>query len=160
MLEQIFLIAVLPAWHSNALKRIVRTPKLHFVDSGLLATARGLNFELIRTNRTQFGALLEGYVFSEILKLMSVSDLQLEPHHFRYQETHEVDIVLERDDGMVAGIEVKASATVRTSDFSGLRTLADVCGDRFAYGAVLYDSTDRVPFGSRMAAVPVASLWA
>lgn len=160
LLEQIFLIATLPAWNTNALKRIVKTPKLHFIDPGLLAVARGLDFGQLKANRTPLGALVESYVFSEILKLMSASEIQLTPHHFRHQETHEVDIVLERDDGMIAGIEVKASATVKSSDFAGLRTLAKACGDRFAYGAVLYDSADRVPFGNKLAAVPLSSLWA
>ena len=49
----------------------------------------------------------------------------------------EVDIVLERDDGMIVGVEVKASATVKSSDFGGLRTLAEACKNRFAYGVVL-----------------------
>jgi predicted AAA+ superfamily ATPase len=72
---------------------------------------------------------------------------------------HEVDIVLERDDGMIVGIEVKASATVRSNDFAGLRTLAEACKDRFAYGVVLYDSSDFVPFGDRLAAAPLSALW-
>ena len=72
----------------------------------------------------------------------------------------EVDIVLERDDGMIAAIEVKASATVGTKDFAGLRALAEACGDRFAFGVVLYDGTDVVPFGDRLAAAPVSGLWA
>lgn len=63
----------------------------------------------------------------------------------------EVDIVLER--------VVKASATVRANDFAGLRALAAACGDRFAFGAVLYDNTDVVPFGDRLAATPLSSLW-
>jgi hypothetical protein len=71
----------------------------------------------------------------------------------------EVDIVLERDDGMIVGIEVKASATVKAGDFSGLRAFAEACGDRFAFGVVLYDSTDVVPFGDRLAAAPLSSLW-
>ena len=60
---------------------------------------------------------------------------------------------------MIVGIEVKASATVRAGDFGGLRTLAEACGDRFAYGVVLYDGTDVVPFGDRLAAAPLACLW-
>ncbi len=90
---------------------------------------------------------------------MTASDLRLTPYHFRDQQMREVDIVLERDDGMIAGIEIKASATVKASDFNGLRTLAEVCGGRFAYGIVLYDNTDVVPFGNRLAAVPLSSLW-
>ena len=160
LLEQIFLVATLQPWYTNALKRIVRTPKLHFLDSGLLATARGLTFDRIKAKRGEFGALLESFVFSETLKLIAASDLQLTPYHFRDQQMREVDIVLERDDGMIAGIEVKASATVRSRDFGGLRTLAEACGERFAYGVVLYDGTEFVPFAGRMAAAPLSCLWA
>ena len=159
LLEQVFLVQTLQPWYTNALKRIAKTPKLHFLDSGLLATARGLTFERVKTNRDLFGPILESFVFSEVLKLMTASDLRLTPHHFRDQQMREVDIVLERDDGMIVGIEIKASATVKSSDFGGLRTLADVCGDRFAFGAVLYDSTDVVPFGDRLAAAPISLLW-
>ena len=159
LLEQVFLIQTLQPWYTNALKRIAKTPKLHFLDSGLLATARGFIFERVRAKRDLFGPLLESFVFSEVLKLMTASDLRLTPYHFRDQQMREVDIVLERDDGMIVGIEIKASATVKSSDFGGLRTLADVCGDRFAFGAVLYDSTDVVPFGDRLAAAPISLLW-
>lgn len=159
LLEQVFLIATVQPWFTNALKRIVKTPKLHFLDSGLLATARGLTFDRVKADRGTFGALLESFVFSEVLKLMTASDLRLTPYHFRDRDMREVDIVLERDDGMIAGIEVKASATVKAGDFSGLRALADACGDRFAFGAVLYDSTDVVPFGDRLAAAPISALW-
>lgn len=159
LLEQVFLVSTLQPWFTNALKRIAKTPKLHFLDSGLLATARGLTFDRIKADRGAFGALLESFVFSEVLKLMSASDLRLTPYHFRDQQMREVDIVLERDDGMIVGIEVKASATVKSSDFAGLRTLAEACGERSAYGVVLYDSTDVVPFGDKLAAAPLSSLW-
>jgi uncharacterized protein len=159
LLEQVFLIATVQPWFTNALKRIVKTPKLHFLDSGLLATVRGLSFDRVKAGRSTFGALLESFVFSEVLKLMTASDLRLTPHHFRDRDMREVDIVLERDDGMIAGIEVKASATVKAGDFGGLRALAEACGDRFAFGVVLYDSADVVPFGDRLAAAPLSSLW-
>jgi predicted AAA+ superfamily ATPase len=159
LLEQVFLIATVQPWFTNALKRIVKTPKLHFLDSGLLATVRGLSFDRVKADRSTFGALLESFVFAEVLKLMTASDLRLTPHHFRDRDGREVDIVLERDDGMIAGIEVKASATVKAGDFAGLRALAEACGNRFAFGVVLYDSADVVPFGDRLAAAPLSSLW-
>lgn len=159
LLEQVFLVSTLQPWYTNALKRVTKTPKLHFLDSGLLASARGLGVDRVKANRERFGSLLESFVFAEVLKLMSASDLRLTPYHFRDQQMHEVDIVLERDDGMVVGIEVKSSATVKSSDFAGLHSLAAACGDRFAYGVVLYDSADLVPFGERLAAVPLSALW-
>lgn len=159
LLEQVFLIATVQPWFTNALKRIVKTPKLHFLDSCLLASARGLTFERVKADRGTFGSLLESFVFSEVLKLMTASDLRLTPHHFRDRDMREVDIVLERDDGMIVGIEVKASATVKAGDFGGLRALAEACGNRFAFGVVLYDSTDVVPFGEQLAAAPLSCLW-
>lgn len=159
LLEQVFLITTVQPWYTNALKRIAKTPKLHFVDSGVLAAARGLTFDRVKTDRSAFGTLLESFVFSEILKLVTGSDLRLTPYHFRDQQMREVDVVLERDDGTIVGIEVKASATVKASDFGGLKTLAEACGKKFAYGIVLYDNTDVVPFGERLAAAPLSCLW-
>jgi hypothetical protein len=159
LLEQVFLVYALQPWYTNAIKRIVKTPKLHFLDSGLLASSRGLTFGRVKENRVAFGALLESFVFSEILKLMSWSDLQLTPYHFRDQQMHEVDIVLERDDGVIVGIEVKASATITAKDFSGLRRLAEACGNKFAFGVVLYDGDTTVPFGSSLVAAPISCLW-
>lgn len=160
LLEQVFLISTLQPWYTNAIKRITKTAKLHFLDTALLAATRGLSLERVRKKRDLFGSLLETFVYSEVLKLMTATDMRLSAYHYRDQEMREVDIVLERDDGMIAGLEVKASATVRSSDFSGLRTLAEACGERFAFGAVLYDSGDVVPFGDRLAAVPISNLWA
>ena len=160
LLEQVFLVSTLQPWYTNALKRIVKTPKLHFLDSGLLAAVRGLSFDRVRADRSELGALLESFVFSEVLKLMTASDLQLAAYHFRDRQMREVDIVLERDDGRIAGIEVKAAATVTSGDFAGLRTLAEACKERFACGVVLYDSADFVPFGDKLAAAPLSCLWA
>ena len=159
LLEQVFLVSTLQPWFTNALRRIVKTPKLHFLDSGLLATVRGLTFERVKADRTSFGPLLESFVFSEIMKLMAASQLRLLPWHFRDREGREVDLVLERDDGRIAGIEVKANATVRPADFNGLRALAAASGERFCSGVVLYDGATVVPFDENLAAVPFASLW-
>ena len=159
LLEQLFLVSTLQPWYTNVLKRIVKTPKLHFLDSGLLAAVRGLNFKRINTNRVEFGALLESFVYSEVMRLISGTDLQLSAYHFRDQQQHEVDLVLERADGMIAGIKVKASATVTSRDFAGLQSLAAACKGRFANGIVLYDSANFVPFKYNMAAVPISSLW-
>ena len=159
LLEQVFLITTLQPWFTNARKRIVKSPKLHFFDSGVLAGMRGLTADRINSDRTAFGALLEGFVFSEVLKLLTASEFKLIPHHFRDRDGREVDIVLERDDGKIAAIEIKASATVRPGDFSGLRALARACGDRFVSGVVLYDGKDVVPFSDRLAATPISGLW-
>lgn len=159
VLEQVFLVTTLPPWYTNAIKRIVKTPKLHFLDSGVLAASRGLGLSRVKADRQIFDSLLESFVFGEISRLLTGSDLRLTPHHFRDQDGHEVDIVLEADDGAIAGIEIKASATVVAGDFSGMKKLADATKKRFVYGVVLYDGDTIVPFGEKLAAAPLSCLW-
>ena len=158
--ERLFLVRTLPSWHSNALKRLTRKPKLHFLDSGLLAALRGLTPERISADRTPFGPLLETFVFTELLKLASWAEGRFQFSQFRDKDGNEVDVVLEDRQGRVVGIEVKASATVGASDFGGLRRLADACGERFVLGLVLHDHDKTVPFGPKLAAAPLSVLWA
>jgi len=70
-----------------------------------------------------------------------------------------VDIVLERGSASVAGVEVKAAATVTDGDFRGLRKLRDAAGKQFAAGVVLYDGTAATRFGDNLFAMPLRSLW-
>jgi predicted AAA+ superfamily ATPase len=159
MFETLFLTRTLPPWYSNALKRLTKTPKLHFVDPGLLAALQDLSPDRLRADRAPFGALLETFVFAELLKLASWTDSRLEFFHFRDKERHEVDVVMEDSRGRVVGVEVKASATATGADFGGLRKLSEACGERFALGLVLYDHDKVVPFGDRLFAAPISSLW-
>ncbi len=159
LLEQIFLVSVLRPWHSNAIKRLVKSPKLHFIDTGLLSAARGLGMDQVRKDRQKLGALLENYVYAEVLRLLTAMDDPPHCFHFRDAKKNEVDLVLERRDGSVVGIEVKASATVSATDFKGLKRLAQAAGHDFTFGAVLYDGEDVIPFGERFAAVPLSCLW-
>jgi len=159
LLETVFLVSTLQPWYTNAIKRIVKTPKVHFLDAGVLAVSRGATFDRMKTHRAEFGPLLESFVFGEIVKLLTGSAIQATPYHFRDQQMREVDIVLERNDGTIVGIEVKASATVTAGDFAGLRALAEACKKKFAFGVVLYDSDTRVFFGDKLAAAPLSCLW-
>jgi len=159
ILEQLYLVRRLEPWFRNRLKRLVKTPKLHFLDSGLLATLLGITAERIRKDRAIFGSLLETFVFSEVLKQLAWFQSPCALYHYRDKDQDEVDIVVEEDAGAVVGIEVKASATVTGADFKGLRKLASACGDDFKLGIVLYDGERSVPFGDRLFAAPVSCLW-
>lgn len=157
--EKLYLLRTLPPWYDNELKRLIKAPKLHFLDSGLLAALRNLSPERLQSDRTVFGSLLETFVLAELLKLASWRGGHFEFHHFRDRYDNEVDIVIEDQDRHVVGIEVKSSATVTSGDFSGLRKLADACGKRFTLGLVLYDHDTLVPFGERLFAAPISTLW-
>ena len=78
--------------------------------------------------------------------------------HYRDRDQVEVDIIVEQG-GSVAGVEVKAAATVGDRDFRGLRKLRDASRGRFAAGVVLYDGESSVGFGEGLYAVPVRMLW-
>ena len=159
ILESLFLVCTLSPWYSNTLKRLTKSPKLHFLDAGLLAALRGHTPDRLRRDRTPFGPLLETFVLGELLKLATWTDDRYAFSHFRNKQRNEVDIVIENGRGEIVGIEVKASATVSTKDFSGLRHLAADAGERFVMGLILYDHESSVAFGPRMAAVPVQALW-
>ncbi|WP_435169879.1 ATP-binding protein [Falsirhodobacter sp. 1013] len=159
LFESLFLVDTLPPWFNNRIKRLVKSPKLHFLDAGLLAALRDLSPERVRQDRPAFGAVLETFVFSELRKIATWSDERPTFGHFRDKDQTEVDIVLETRRGTVAGVEIKASATVRAEDFKGLRKLATALEDRFVQGVVLYDGDRVVPFGEKLFAVPLSSLW-
>jgi hypothetical protein len=159
LFEQLFLTRLLPPWSNNELKRLIKTPKIHFLDSGLLAALRDLSPQRLAEDRGAFGALLETFVLSEVLKLSSWTGQRFAFSHFRDKEQSEVDIVIEDQDRKTVGLEVKAGATVATSDFDGLRKLAEGAGKRFALGLVLYDGDAVVPFGPSLFAAPISSLW-
>ena len=159
VLENLFIVHTLQPWYMNTLKRLTKSPKLHFLDSGLLATLKDISPDRLNRERALFGPLLESFVFGELLKLASWSGDRYAFSHFRDKERNEVDLVMEDRRGRVVGLEVKASATVSKGDFSGLRHLEVACGDRFVLGLVLYDHDRIVPFGDRMVAVPLSTLW-
>jgi predicted AAA+ superfamily ATPase len=160
LLERVFLLEQLAPWHSNRLSRLVKTPKLHVGDTGLAAALLGLDAESLAADRGTLGPLLETFVYQELRRQAAWRGDDIRFHHFRDKDGAEVDIVLERGGRTVAGIEVKAAATVTAADFRGLRKLKEAAGARFAAGVVVYDGEASVGFGEALHAVPVRALWA
>lgn len=159
LLEQMFLVRRVPAWHRNDLKRLIKAPKLHFIDSGLLAALKRVSLGDMQGERSRLGPLLEGFVFSELAKLIGHSDDPVSLSHFRDRDRVEVDFVLEQA-GKVVGIEVKAAATLKPRDFHGLKRLQGATGRAFACGAILHDGERIQRVADRLFAMPVATLWA
>ncbi|MCY3996322.1 MAG: ATP-binding protein [Rhodobacter sp.] len=157
--ESLYLVHTLQPWFTSRLKRLTKSPKLHFLDAGLLAAMRDVSPEVVHKDKTSFGAILETFVFGELQKIATWSERKCTFSHFRDKDKNEVDIVLENRRGEIVGIEIKSSATVTASDFSGMRKLADACGDKFVQGLVLYDHDKVVPFGEQLFAAPLSCLW-
>lgn len=159
ILESLFLIRRIEPWAQNRLSRLVKTPKLHFLDSGLLAALRGLGPDRVTSDRALLGPLLETFVFSEILKQSSWSDGDCSIFHYRDKEQAEVDFVIENNRGEIVGLEIKSSATVSSNDFRGLRKVLAATGRKFKAGIVLYDGDQVLSFGERLFAGPISSLF-
>ncbi len=158
LLSRIFLLDELSSWHSNRIKRLVKTPKLHMGDTGLACTLLGVSGDALWADRSLFGRLLETFAYQELRRHASWGEDAVAFSHFRDKDQVEVDMVLESE-GRVAGVEIKAAATVTSDDFRGLRKLKDAMRTGFATGVVLYDGEAAVGFGDNLYAIPISQLW-
>lgn len=159
LFESVFLTRTLPAWSTNRGSRLIKSPKLHLVDTGLAAHLLGLDAAGLSAHPHLAGPLLESFVAGELARLAAGSARRLRLHHFRTMANREVDIVLESGDGRIIGIEVKAASKVEARDFAGLRALAEEAGKQFFYGLVLHGGETVAAFGPNLQAAPVSLLW-
>jgi len=157
--EQMYLLKRVQAWGHNRLKRVVKTPKLQFVDSGLQAVLAGLGAGEVAHDRVRFGPVLETFVFGELLKHAAAADDDYRVMYYRDVDKVEVDFVIENAAGQIVCVEVKAAATVRESDLRGIKKMAAASEGKFRLGVVLYDGAEALPLGDRMWAAPLSTLW-
>ena len=159
LLETTFLLAPVPAWSANLGKRMVKASKLAMSDTGLLTYLLGANEQRLTEDSSLLGRVLENFVVCELRKHATWGKTKPQLFHFRTQTGLEVDIILEDAAGQLVGVEVKASATVTSRDFKGLRALQEMTGKLFTRGVILYNGTETVGFGSNLFALPLTSLW-
>ena len=160
LLEMLFLVVRVPSWERNAGKRLVKAPKVFLPDPGLLSYLIGTTAESLSAKPGLPGGLVETFVLAELLKHLAFSEARLSLWHYRTQTNIEVDFILENRLGQITGIEVKASATVDSKDFKGLRHLQETETDVFQRGIVLYCGREVVPFGENLWALPLSLWWA
>lgn len=160
--EQMFLMQRLNGWSCNRLSRLIKTPKLQFIDSGLLSAL--VDFSDPLRQRMLFGQLLESFVFAELRKQASWAAGEYALFYYRDKDQNEVDFVIENASGEIIGVEVKAAASVSANDLAGLKKLAGIAPQVFKAGFILYDGTETLPLGNAngrpLWAVPVSTLWA
>ena len=159
VLERLFLVRRLPAWRRDPASRLVTSPKVHLLDSGLAATLAGLTADHWLSERGRMGHLLESFVVQQLAAQAAWTDPDLRFWHYRDKDGAEVDVVVTRG-SKTWGIEVKASATLASGDGRGLARLADRCGGDFESGVLLHAGRDVLPLGDRrLLAVPFSELW-
>lgn len=159
LLEQLFLAFRLSAWHTNLSSRIVKTPKIYVMDSGVCALVTGTTREGLERDRSFFGSLLETFVVSELKKQAGWYGGNISLYHYRDKDQDEIDILCEDASGRIVAVEVKAAMTVTNQDFRGLRKLGGLVGKRLVLGLVLHDGSHVLPFGDNLFAAPVSILW-
>lgn len=159
LFEQMYLLKRVDVWAHNRLNRVIKTPKLQFIDSGLLASVIDLSPEEVHRDRTRFDHVLETFVFGELLKHKTTADGDYHLMYYRDPDKVEVDIVIENAVGQLVGIEVKAKASINTGDLKGLRKLSSLSGSHFKMGVLLYDGDETLPLGDGMWAAPISTLW-
>jgi predicted AAA+ superfamily ATPase len=157
--EQMYLLKRIDVWARNRLNRVIKTPKLQFIDSGLLATLLNLTAEEAQQDRTRFGNVLETFVFGELLKHTTTADGDYRLMYYRDADKFEVDVVIENGAGQLVGVEVKAAATVKESDLRGLKKMASLAARQFKMGVLLYDGTETMPVADGIWAAPLSTLW-
>jgi hypothetical protein len=157
--EQMYLLRRVEVWARNRFKRVVKTPKLQFIDAGLLATLLDLGPAEAQQDRSRFGNVLETFAYSELLKHITTAADDYRVLYYRDVDLFEVDVVIENAAGQLLGVEIKASATVKAGDLHGLKKLASVAGGQFKMGVLLYDGAETLPLGDHLWAVPLSTLW-
>jgi uncharacterized protein len=163
LLEAVFLIHRLPAWGTTLGSRVTRHPKVHLVDSGVMAWLLNLTPQKIALGApatlSEYGHLLETFAVGEILKQVSWSDAPVTVGHFREETGDEVDLVAERDDGQVIAFEIKAGTRIAGEDLRGLRHLKDRIGDRLEHAIVLYTGEHAYASDEWISILPLDRLW-
>ena len=159
LLEALYLINTQTNWSNNLTTRIIKSPKIYFNDTGLLTSLLDMEMEKLFSSSI-WGAVLENFIFMELEKQLTWSIIDAKLSHFRTTSGTEIDIIAEKRDGTIVGIEVKASASVSPSDLQGLKYLKEKIGDKFHKGIIFYTGKQFLSLGDKFYAVPVAGLWA
>ncbi len=157
--ERLYLVRRLPPWHRNQASRLIKTPKVHLLDSGLAATLTGLTAPDWNTQRSRFGHLLESFVVQQLVAQAGWTDPDLRFWHYRDKDQVEVDLVITRG-RQTWGVEVKSAVTATPADGQGLRRLAEQCGADYQGGVLLYAGANAFSLNDRRnLAMPLARLW-
>lgn len=163
-LRTVFLIHELPPWSANFTSRAVRRSKLHLADTGLAADLLGVDPEmLVPATAGATGALVETFTVNEILRGLTSSAGRVSMFHYRDHQKRE-DLVLERRDGAVVAIEVKATSSPTAGHLRHVRWLRDrldasVPGT-FRAGILFHTGPHSLTVGDRLYLRPISMLWA
>jgi len=143
ILQASFLIVLLKPFYNNFSKRLVKSPKLYFTDTGLLCRLLGINQPEDLVRHPLRGQIFENYVVMEVLKLFTHSGKKTEIYFWRDTAGHEVDLLVGMGDSAIP-VEIKLGQTVNPDFFKGLDFLGNLSSMR--KGLVIYGGDERRQF--------------
>ena len=160
LLQNTYMIELLPAWSRNLEKRMMKSPKVYFVDTALLLHILRFNEERLKEDQKMWGHVVENFVLVEVLKQLNWSEVIAKAYHYRTHDgSEEVDIVLESSSGKIVGIEITSSPKITSDDFNSLRKLQEMVGKNFVRGIILYTGEKSYSAGVNLNAIPISTLW-
>lgn len=151
ILETTGQILLVPPYFENLGKRLIKTPKLYFTDSGLACHLLGIESVAELARSTFHGAIFEGFVASEIVKQQVNRGHRRELYHFRDQRGLEVDFIVPRGADDVVLVEAKASRTVYPSAAKSLLVVGQAIGRPRVRRVVVHGGREQPPSGAALA---------
>lgn len=147
LLEALYIIKLIPAYANNRLKRVSKSPKVHFIDSGLASYLLNVDVEGSMLGRNEFlGNLVETFVYTELIKHQSYADKDVDIFHYRDLQKKEVDFVLESNSGEIVALEIKSGSNIKKEHFKGLLALAKTMNSKSFKGIMLYGGDKVLPY--------------
>ena len=160
LLADIGVIAEIPAWSSNRLKRLARSPKRYVADTGLWGAAVRTDLATVMNDGDLLGRLIETFVANQLRAEAAVDPTRPQLYHLRERDgRHEIDLIADLGIRGVVGIEIKAHSAPSRQHARHLIWLRDRLGDRFVAGAVLHTGPARFTLDDRIEAIPICALW-
>jgi len=154
VLKHTYQISTLQPYFNNRLKRLVKTPKIFAIDSGILSYLLQINTKDDLENSLFKGAVFETFIYTELLKASTYSKLNIDMYYYGTTDKKEIDFILEFKNKVIA-IEIKASSKVTKDDFRHMYSLKDELNTEFFKGIVIYTGESFLKLDDKMYAVPI-----
>ncbi|MBN2721398.1 MAG: ATP-binding protein [Campylobacterales bacterium] len=147
LLEALYIIKLVPAYSNNIQKRVIKSPKVHFIDSGLACFLLNVDLKASMIGKNEFlGNLVETFAYSELIKHQSCANTSVEIFHYRDLQKKEVDFVIESSNGDIVALEIKSGSNLKSEYFKGLVALAKTMNHKNFKGIVMYGGDKVLPY--------------
>lgn len=156
LLERSQIIFLMQPYYKNLGKRIVKSPKIYFLDTGLVSYLSGNTNKEIIQNGPMAGALFENFVISEIYKYFCNRGIKPPLYHFRDSQGVEVDLVIEHE-GKYLLLEIKSTMSPRKDHASGLEKIVKLLPT--AATLVVCNTKNKTPLSSQVIAIPWLNIF-